>query len=272
LSTTKLAFVGAGNMNSAIIEGLLIAGETPSSISVSNRSATKLERLNELGVATSTSNVEACDQADIVVLGVKPAQILDVCREVQASVARSNALVLSVAAGVTVAQLEQVLGSNTPIVRAMPNTPSTVGAGAAGLFANAAVSAKGKADAQRVLEACGIATWVESEDLIDAVIAVAGSAPAYFFYILEALVEEGINLGLAPEQAQTLAVQTCFGAAKLCQNAETDLATLRNKVTSPGGTTQAALATFKELNLQGTIKAGMRAAVARAREMAQENG
>ena len=272
MSLTKLAFVGAGNMNSAIIEGLLNAGDTPSSISVSNRSATKLERFSKLGVATHTNNSDACDQADIIVLGVKPVQILDVCREIQTTVARSGALVLSVAAGVTIAQLEQVLGRETPIVRAMPNTPSTVGAGAAGLFANAAVSEKGKVDAQRVLEACGIATWVESEELIDAVIAVAGSAPAYFFYILEALVEEGINLGLAPEQAQTLAVQTCFGAAKLCQNAEIDLATLRNKVTSPGGTTQAALTTFKELNLQGTIKAGMRAAVARAREMAQENG
>lgn len=266
----KLGFIGAGNMNRAIIDGLLSAGVNPQHIAVSNRSEQKLGYFADRGLTTSTSNTEVAALADVLILGVKPAQLLDVAQELKATCAATKPLVISVAAGVLTEQIAEVLGADTPIVRAMPNTPSTIGEGAAGLFANSLVNDGQRELAKTIIQACGIAVWVEQESLIDAVIAVAGSAPAYFFYILETMVDEAEKLGLNPKDAKALAVQTCLGGARLVQSTETDLATLRNNVTSPGGTTQAALASFKASGLDETLRAGMQAAVARAQEMAAE--
>ena len=266
----KLGFIGAGNMNRAIIDGLLRAGVNPQQLAVSNRSAQKLDYFAASGLTTSTSNIDVAAVSDVLILGVKPAQLLDVAQELKATCAATKPLVISVAAGVLTDQITDVLGADIPVVRAMPNTPSTIGEGAAGLYANAAVSDAQRELAKTIIQACGIAVWVEQESLIDAVIAVAGSAPAYFFYILETMVDEAQKLGLDPADAKALAVQTCLGAARLVQSTETDLATLRNNVTSPGGTTQAALASFKVSGLDETLRAGMQAAVARAKEMAAE--
>lgn len=266
----KLGFIGAGNMNRAIIDGLLSAGANPKQLAVSNRSPEKLGYFADRGLSTSTSNTEVAAASDVLILGVKPAQLLDVAQELKATCAATKPLVISVAAGVLTKQIADVLGEDIPIVRAMPNTPSTIGEGAAGLYSNAAVSEAQRDLAKTIIEACGIAIWVEQESLIDAVIAVAGSAPAYFFYILETMVDEAQKLGLNPNDAKALAVQTCLGAARLVQSTETDLATLRNNVTSPGGTTQAALASFKASGLDESLRMGMQAAVARAQEMAAE--
>lgn len=266
----KLGFIGAGNMNRAIIDGLLSAGANPKQLAVSNRSPEKLGYFADRGLSTSTSNTEVAAASDVLILGVKPAQLLDVAQELKATCAATKPLVISVAAGVLTKQIADVLGEDIPIVRAMPNTPSTIGEGAAGLYSNAAVSEAQRDLAKTIIEACGIAIWVEQESLIDAVIAVAGSAPAYFFYILETMVDEAHKLGLNPNDAKALAVQTCLGAARLVQSTETDLATLRNNVTSPGGTTQAALASFKASGLDESLRMGMQAAVARAQEMAAE--
>lgn len=266
----KLGFIGAGNMNRAIIDGLLSAGANPKQLAVSNRSPEKLGYFADRGLSTSTSNTEVAAASDVLILGVKPAQLLDVAQELKATCAATKPLVISVAAGVLTKQIADVLGEDIPIVRAMPNTPSTIGEGAAGLYSNAAVSEAQRDLAKTIIEACGIAIWVEQESLIDAVIAVAGSAPAYFFYILETIVDEAQKLGLNPNDAKALAVQTCLGAARLVQSTETDLATLRNNVTSPGGTTQAALASFKASGLDESLRMGMQAAVARAQEMAAE--
>lgn len=266
----KLGFIGAGNMNRAIIDGLLSAGANPKQLAVSNRSPEKLGYFADRGLSTSTSNTEVAAASDVLILGVKPAQLLDVAQELKATCAATKPLVISVAAGVLTEQIADVLGEDIPIVRAMPNTPSTIGEGAAGLYSNAAVSEAQRDLAKTIIEACGIAIWVEQESLIDAVIAVAGSAPAYFFYILETIVDEAQKLGLNPNDAKALAVQTCLGAARLVQSTETDLATLRNNVTSPGGTTQAALASFKASGLDESLRMGMQAAVARAQEMAAE--
>lgn len=257
-------------MNRAIIDGLLRAGVNPQQLAVSNRSAQKLDYFAASGLTTSTSNIDVAAVSDVLILGVKPAQLLDVAQELKATCAATKPLVISVAAGVLTDQITDVLGADIPVVRAMPNTPSTIGEGAAGLYANAAVSDAQRELAKTIIQACGIAVWVEQESLIDAVIAVAGSAPAYFFYILETMVDEAQKLGLDPADAKALAVQTCLGAARLVQSTETDLATLRNNVTSPGGTTQAALASFKVSGLDETLRAGMQAAVARAKEMAAE--
>ena len=266
----KLGFIGAGNMNRAIIDGLLSAGVNAQQLAVSNRSAPKLDYFADRGLTTSTSNAEVATASDVLILGVKPAQLLDVAQELKTICATNKPLVISVAAGVLTQQIAEVLGVDTPIVRAMPNTPSTIGEGAAGLFATAAVSEAQRELAKTIIEACGIAVWVEQESLIDAVIAVAGSAPAYFFTILETMVDEAQKLGLNAADAKALAVQTCLGAARLVQSTETDLATLRNNVTSPGGTTQAALASFRASGLDETLRAGMHAAVTRAQEMAAE--
>ena len=267
---SQLSFIGAGNMNRAIIEGLLAADIPAQQLAVSNRSPDKLNAFESLGLVVSYSNVHIVEQADVVVLGVKPSQILGVVKEIREALYRSRPLLISLAAGIQTPQILAILGADYPLVRAMPNTPATIGEGAAGLYATAGVSNEQRVLAKAIIDACGVSIWVDDEVLIDTVIAVAGSAPAYFFSILETLIDEAHKCGLPAEDARILAVQTCLGAAKLFQHSETNLATLRNNVTSPGGTTQAALETFARLDLDGTLRAGMQAAIQRAQQLALE--
>lgn len=267
-NTNNIHFVGAGNMASAIIGGLIEQGFSATNISASAPVAAELEKLKtQFGITVSESNLAPVSQADIVVLAVKPQIMQGVCEEIAASL-QGNALVVSIAAGVTCDNLNQWLGGNTALVRCMPNTPASVGLGASGLFANEKVSDKQKAQAENILSSIGIARWVESEDLIDVVTAASGSSPAYFFLFLEYMVDAAVKQGMDKSAATELAVQSALGAATLAQKSDYDLITLRKKVTSPNGTTERAIQTFENNNLKTIVGDAMDACVKRAKELA----
>lgn len=269
----QIAFIGAGNMASSIIMGLLAQGLPANNIRASDPSPDSLARLRQLApIHTSASNPEVVNGAEVVILAVKPQVMNAVTSNISAAVASSNALVISIAAGITVASLEAGLGANTAIVRCMPNTPALLRASASALFANAATEAAQKQRAEQILAAVGTVCWVSREQQLDAVTALSGSGPAYFFLFMEAMVDAGVALGLDAETSRQLAIQTGLGSARMAAESEHDLAELRRRVTSPGGTTERAVASFEADGLRTIVAAAMQAAADRAAEMAREMG
>ncbi len=267
-SETKIAFIGAGNMASAIIGGLLQAGFEADRIIAADPLADNLARLHSThGIATSQDNHEAIKSADVVVLAVKPQIMEKVCTELKPSL-NDNAVVMSIAAGVTCANLEQWLGNDCAIVRSMPNTPAQVSAGASGLYANKKVTEQQKQETEQILGAVGITRWVKDEDLIDTVTAISGSAPAYFFLFIESMIDAAVSQGMDKQTATDLAIQSALGAAKLAQASEDDVAELRRKVTSPKGTTERAIEVFEEKDLRSCVNDAMAACAQRAKELA----
>ena len=262
------AFIGGGNMGRALIGGLLAAGHPSARIRVSDASAEcRAACARRFGVAVLTDNSAAAAGADVVVLAVKPQQLREVALAL-APTATAAQLYLSIAAGITLDHLGAWLGSDRAIVRAMPNTPAQIGCGAAALCANGVVTAAQRALAVRLLEAVGVAVWLDEEQLMDAVTALSGSGPAYVFLLLELLETAGAELGLAPPLARQLALATVEGAARLARESSQDPAALRVQVTSPGGTTERALATFAAADLAGIVSRALRAARDRGRELA----
>lgn len=268
--TPHIAFIGAGNMAQAIIKGMLAAGYPTDKISASGRTPTKLEQLStQTGIHTSTDNLALCQAADVIVLGVKPQMMADLVRSIAPAVDASKQLIVSVAAGILAHSIEAWLGQKVPIVRCMPNTPSLVGQGAAGLFATHQVSAAQKQTATTIMQAVGLAIWVEGETSIDAVTAVSGSGPAYYFLMMEAMVAGAEQLGLSHDTAQQLVIQTALGAAQMAQQSDQSPAQLRVAVTSPKGTTEQALNTFNEGGFSQLCGQAMAAAHHRSEELAQ---
>jgi pyrroline-5-carboxylate reductase len=249
---------------------MLAAGFDPDSISAANPSEPPLNALKALGLsALGHDNRAIAGSADVVVLAVKPQIIRGVC-EALAPVMRDGQLVISVATGVAAESLDRWLGGRAEVVRCMPNTPAALGAGASGLFARAGVSADNRERAEKIMCAVGVVRWVESESLLHAVTAIAGSAPAYFFQFMEAMINEGERMGLDPETARTLCAQTCIGAGRMLLEGEVDAAELRRRVCSPRGTTERAVASFSESDLQGIVGKAMQACHARSEEIARE--
>lgn len=266
-----IAFIGAGNMSAAIIGGLVSKGTDPRSIIASNRSAGKLESLaKQHGIRVTPDNAEAA-QADIVVLSVKPQIMKSVCLELKPVLAHQP-LIITVAAGIELASYEQWLGTGRPLVRCMPNTPSLVGMGASGLFANSHVTDSQRAQAETLMQAVGIAEWVATEALINAVIAVSGSGPAYYFLMMEAMIDAGVAQGLSHATAKALTLQTVAGAAKLAADADVEVDELRRRVMSPGGTTEQAIQSFESDNIRAIFNRAMTRCANRATEMAKEMG
>lgn len=268
----KVAFIGAGNMNTAILKGMLNQGYPRQNIWVSNRSESKLTALaSELGVHTSQSNAEVVRHADVIVLGVKPQMMADMLTELKGHFSRlDDKLFVSVAVGITVARLKEFVGEHAPVVRSMPNTPSTLGLGMTGLYADSKVSDEQKSIADRIMSSVGDTLWVDEENKIDALSSVSGSGPAYYFRFMEAMVDKAVALGFSPEEARKMVEATVEGAAAMVKhNPQTDIATLRRQVTSPGGTTQAALETFEAHGLGDTVGNAMQAACDRAAEIAR---
>ena len=262
-----IAFIGAGNMAEALIRGLLAAKTaTPKQIIAADVRAERLVGLQkEFFVRTELDNAEAVQEADIVVLSVKPQKISAALKDLKPEVSNSK-LLISIAAGITTARIEQELGGKPRVVRTMPNTPALVGAGAAALCPGRYATEKDLAMAERILGAAGITVRVEEEDL-DAVTALSGSGPAYVFYLAEAMIAAGQELGLSEEVARRLAVQTIFGAGKLLEESSELPEELRRKVTSPGGTTEAALRVKMERGFAKIVAEAMRAAARRSREL-----
>nr|WP_051527501.1 pyrroline-5-carboxylate reductase [Balneatrix alpica] len=270
VSQATLAFIGAGNMASAIIAGLVNNDYPAEFILATNRTPGKLHALKEqYGIRTGSDNLSAAREAQVVVLSVKPQIMREVASSLRAALSHKP-LIISVAAGISLEALNHWLGEDLPIVRAMPNTPSQLGVGACGLYANPHASAVQKTLAERIMQAVGTTLWVDKEELIDAVIAVSGSGPAYFFLFMEAMVEAGVKLGLTQQQALDLAGQTALGAARMVQESGLPPAELRRRVTSPKGTTEQAILTFEQQGLRQLTLEAMRACATRAKTLAAE--
>jgi len=269
----RIAFVGAGHMASSIIGGLIESGHPAERISAADPVSASLDRLRELGAVTvHPENTAAVSGADVVILAVKPQVMAKAMDSIAGAVRDSGAVVISIAAGVTIEKMQSRLGQNTAIVRCMPNTPALLRSGASGLFANAQCSTRQRELAQMILSAVGLTCWVESEQQLDAITALSGSGPAYFFLLMEAMIEAGETLGLERSVATSLALQTGLGAARMAMESDVELAELRRRVTSPGGTTERAVASFEHDGLRDLVGRAMDAAANRAAEMAREMG
>ena len=271
LDNKKISFIGGGNMAQALISGLVSCGVKPSLITVADPSSEAREQLAAKGLNTvdpTTDAKAAVIDADIVVLAVKP-QVMKAVVSGFAD-ALDKQLVISVAAGLSTEILSGMLGGYDNIVRAMPNTPAMIQMGATGLYGTDNISAEQKQLATAVMEASGLVMWVEDEAHMHAVTAVSGSAPAYMFYIIEAMVDGAVALGLDKEQASALAMQTMLGAAKMAMESEDAPAELRRKVTSPNGTTQAAIESMQANDISRQIVEAMQACYDRSQSLSEE--
>lgn len=270
----RLAFIGAGNMAGALIAGLVRRGHPPERIIAADPASAALERLAaETGVETTQDNAEAAERADTVVLAVKPQQMRSVALGLAASLRRDPPpLVVSIAAGIGHADLARWCGAHLPIVRTMPNQPALAGCGATALYAPRDVGTAARARAEAIMAAVGTTVWVEDEALMDVVTALSGSGPAYFFRFMELLEAAARAHGLPAAVAHTLTVETAFGAAQLARGSSASLAGLRERVTSAGGTTAAALAAFEAAGLERAVSAALEAAMRRSAELAREHG
>ncbi|GAA5315083.1 MAG: pyrroline-5-carboxylate reductase [Candidatus Pelagadaptatus aseana] len=272
MTTAKLTFIGGGNMASSIIGGLINKGYAASQISASDPFEESRNKLHQqFGIATHEHNAEAVAGCDVIILSVKPQVLEQVCTALQPHLTHQP-LIISIAAGIDMRSLDQWLGNNLAIVRCMPNTPALVQTGASGLYANANTSSEQRALANDILEAVGIVQWLDSEALIDPVTAVSGSGPAYYFLMMEAMIEAGVAQGLTREAATELTLQTALGAAKLAQSSDVDVAELRRRVTSPNGTTEQAILSFEADGLRDTVAKAMQKCSDRSVEMAKELG
>ena len=269
LNNTIIGFIGAGNMANSLIRGLLTKGKPPSTVLASDVDAIKLESLKKETKIETMSNQENVDRADVIVLAIKPQIMKSVCLDLDLS--DPSKLVISIAAGITVTQLEKWLDKGSAIVRCMPNTPALIGKGATGMLANKHVRENQRLLAQEIMETVGISVWVESESDIDVVTAVSGSGPAYFFLFIEAMEEAAQELGLSADLARSLIYSTAVGAAELANNGEDSAAELRKKVTSPGGTTQQAIRVFESHDFKNLIHKALTAARNRSIELAKES-
>jgi pyrroline-5-carboxylate reductase len=267
------AFIGGGHMGGALIRGLIVRGLPPQNIGVGEAvQARRIALADELGVLVTADNREAVAGADVVVLAVKPQDMAGTVQPLADVFAQRAPLVLSIAAGIRVADIAGWCGPGIDVVRAMPNRPALNGAGATAIYAPAGVSAAHRSLAEQVLGAVGTTVWVADEAALDVVTALSGSGPAYFFLLAELMTDAAVNLGLERASAQELAIQTLFGSGRMARDSDGDLARLRAEVTSKGGTTEAALRSFDVANLRGIVAAALGAATDRGREMAQAFG
>lgn len=269
MSEQRISFIGGGNMARSLIGGLIADGRDPNSIWVTDINPQPLEQLRgRLGVNIVASNTAAVEQAEIVILAIKPQAMHNVALEIRDSVQARKPLIISIAAGIREQDLSQWLGGNLAIVRTMPNTPALVQAGATALYANAQVNTQQRNAAETIMRAVGMSLWLDDEPLMDVVTALSGSGPAYFFLVMEAMEAAATRLGLPAETARLLTQQTAFGAAKMALETPEDVATLRLRVTSPGGTTEQAIKVFENGGLRGLIDKAVEAATHRSAELA----
>jgi len=268
MSSGKLTFIGGGNMASSLIGGLIADGFDSDNIWVSDPDTQKLAQLAaRYGVHTETDNGRAASDAEVLVLAVKPQSMEAVARGLAESVRSQRPLVISIAAGVREPVLREWLGGEVALVRGMPNTPAMIQSGATGLHAGPGVSAEQRDLAESVLRAVGLTRWVDDEERMDAVTAVSGSGPAYFFLVMEAMEEAAREMGLDPESARLLTLQTALGAARMAMESSDSPAVLRQKVTSPGGTTERALAILEEGRLRELFTRALEGARSRSQEL-----
>ena len=263
----NICFIGGGNMAQALIGGLLSRGLPATRVTVSDPVEHVRELLQAKDIHVTDNNIDAIREADIVVLAVKPQVLADVLKPLNGLF--TDKLIVSIVAGAEIETISAFTGTEM-VVRVMPNTPALVQTGAHGLFAYPVVDDAKRELASQVLAATGLTLWVKSEDQIDAVTAVSGSGPAYFFYMMESMIRAGKNMGLDEKTATALTLQTALGAAQMAITSSNTPAELRKNVTSPNGTTQAALEVFDRAQISQNIQTALAAAQKRSQELAQD--
>ncbi|MDH4134357.1 MAG: pyrroline-5-carboxylate reductase [Gammaproteobacteria bacterium] len=269
MNPQTLGFIGAGNMARSLAGGLLNNGWPAGQICLADPDASQRQGVEQaLGLKTLADNRELASDCDILVLAVKPQVLADIAKALAPAVQQRKPLIISIAAGIRADDINRWLGGNLAIVRAMPNTAALVGSGATGLYANTHVTDDQRDEAESILRAVGVTTWIAEEKLIDTVTAVSGSGPAYFFLVMEALEKAAIRHGLDPATAHLLTLETAYGAAKMALEGGDELATLRRHVTSPGGTTEQALKKLEEGGIESLFDEAVAAAIQRAGELA----
>jgi len=260
-------------MAAALIAGLVKHNLGSTHILVAEPSDSRRNELaKQFSVDTTAHNCDAVQHADIVVLAVKPQIIPKVCSELSRYLLQNAPVIVSVAAGIPTSLLTQLLGTHVPIIRTMPNTPAEIGCGATGLYAINSVTAAQKKSAEAIMNSVGIAVWVDDEALMDAITAVSGSGPAYFFQVIEAMEKAAVELGLSAKTARALTLQTAYGATKMALESPESAEVLRQRVTSPGGTTAAALNVLHNGNINNLFQQALTAAQHRAKELAELTG
>jgi pyrroline-5-carboxylate reductase len=271
MNIQKIGFIGGGNMASSLISGLIASGHSPRHLWVSDINPDTLKGLAEnLNVNTSTSNDAVINEVDVVVLAVKPQTLSSVAKNAAALIQQKQPLVVSIAAGISQQSLSQWLGAETAIVRCMPNTPALVLTGATALYANTKVTDEQRNLAENIMRSVGIALWVDDESELDAVTAISGSGPAYYFLLMEAMEKAALELGLSEVTARLLVQQTALGAAKIALESSESPEQLRKRVTSPGGTTQRAIETFEQGGFAELVFKALHAARDRSIEMSKQ--
>jgi pyrroline-5-carboxylate reductase len=271
MNIQKIGFIGGGNMASSLMSGLIASGHSAQHLWVSDINQDTLKALAEnLNVNTSANNNEIINAVDVVVLAVKPQVLSSVAKSVASLIQKKKSLVVSIAAGIDQNSLSQWLGADTPIVRCMPNTPALVLTGATALHANTQVTPEQHDLAENIMRSVGIALWVKDESELDAVTAVSGSGPAYYFLLMEAMEKAALELGLNEVTARLLVQQTALGAAKIALESSESPEELRKRVTSPGGTTQRAIETFEQGGFSELVLKALHAARDRSIEMSKQ--
>jgi pyrroline-5-carboxylate reductase len=269
MNETKIGFIGGGNMARSLIGGLIADGVAPQRLWVAEPDAgRRAELAAQFGIHITGGNSDLVQAVDAVVLAVKPQQMKDVCGEIGAAVQARRPLLISIAAGIRLATLQQWLGGEPALVRTMPNTPALVQSGATALYATPQVNNTQREVAEGIMRAVGLTLWLADEDQMDAVTALSGSGPAYFFLVMEAMQQAGVQLGLTAESARLLTLQTAFGAAKMALESREEAATLRRQVTSPGGTTERAIGILQQGELEALFARALNGARDRSRELA----
>ena len=272
MNIQKIGFIGGGNMASSLLSGLIASGHSPQHLWVSDINPETLTTLaKNLNVNTSASNDELINAVDVVVLAVKPQTLSSVAKSASPLIQQKKSLVVSIAAGISQHSLSQWLGADTAIERCMPNTPALVLTGATALHANVQVTPEQRNLAENIMRAVGIALWVNEESELDAVTAVSGSGPAYYFLLMEAMEKAALALGLNEVTARLLVQQTALGAAKIGLESSESPEQLRKRVTSPGGTTQKAIETFEQGGFTELVSKALHAARDRSIEMSKES-
>ena len=269
----KVTFIGGGNMARSLLGGLIQAGIDPANIAIGEPDNLRRQELSrEFSVVTSANNVAAAHDAEIIILAIKPQNAASAVSNLSRTLSARKPLVISILAGVNINSLTSWGGGNLAIVRAMPNMPALIGAGISVLFANNEVTATQYVQAESIMKAIGKTMWVDDENLIDTVTSISGSGPAYFFYLIEAMEQAAKDGGLEPEFARILTLETALGAARLAIDTNESLAELRKRVTSPGGTTEAAIAVLDKCHNSDAIKTSVLAARHRAQKLAATSG
>jgi pyrroline-5-carboxylate reductase len=269
MDSYRIGFIGGGNMARSLVGGLIAGGIDATRISVAEPDASKRDELStRFGITTSQDNGTVASDVEVLVLAVKPQVMRQVVTGLAATLHEPAPLLISIAAGVRAASMLRWLGQPLALVRAMPNTPALVRSGATALYASPEVSEEQRSRAESIMRAVGQTLWIDDEGLMDAVTALSGSGPAYFFLFMEALEQAAKELGLPPEAARLLTLETAQGAARMALSSDEGPALLRKRVTSPGGTTEAALGAFAEGGFETLVARAVRAACERSAELA----